>query len=57
MSTAELSNQPGDKLQAVLNHDFADPDDDLGADYWEAIAGWFAALSERDKAKAWKKAK
>jgi len=45
-----LSDRSDNKLQAVLNHDWPDLDDDLGADYRRACAAWFAGLSERDKA-------
>jgi hypothetical protein len=45
--TANLSDNPRDKLQAALNHDR--PDNDLGADYREACAAWFAGLSERER--------
>jgi len=44
-----LSDEPRDKLQAVLNHDWPDPDDDLGADCRQAVAAWFAGLSECDQ--------
>jgi len=46
----DTSDAAGDKLQAVLNHDWPDPDDDFGADYRQACAAWFAGLPERDKA-------
>jgi len=45
--TTNLSDNPRDKLQAALNHDR--PDNDLGADYREACAAWFAGLSERER--------
>ncbi len=48
--TTNLSDNPRDKLKAALNHDR--PDNDLGADYREACAAWFAGLSERERA-AW----
>ena len=44
-----LSDDPRDKLQAVLNHDRPDPDDDLGAVYRETCAAWFARLSEGER--------
>jgi len=46
--TQQWSDRADNKLQAVLNHDRPDPD--LGADYRQACAAWFAGLSERDKA-------
>ncbi len=48
--TPQLSDDPRDKFQAVLNHSWPDDDDDLGADYRAACAAWFASLSEHDKA-------
>jgi len=48
--TETPQDRPDNKLQAVLNHNWPDPDDDLGADYRQAIVAWFASLSERDKA-------
>ena len=45
----DLSDVAADKLQAVLNHDTADPDDDLGAEYRQACATWFAALKGADR--------
>ena len=47
--TPQLSDDPRDKLQALLNHDWPDPDDDLEAAYRQAIAGWFAGLSGHDR--------
>ena len=48
--TLQWSDRSDNKLQAVLNRDWPDPDDDLGADYHQTIAAWFASLSEHDKA-------
>ena len=45
----ELSDDPRDKLQAVLNHDRPDPDDDLGFVYREACGAWFSRLTEGEK--------
>jgi hypothetical protein len=36
---------PADKLQAVLNYAAPDPDDELGAEYRDASAAWFARLT------------
>jgi hypothetical protein len=47
--TPQLSDDPRDKLQAVLSHNWPGPDDDLGADYRHACAEWFARLSGHDK--------
>jgi len=47
--TPQLSDDPRDKLQAVLSHNWPGPDDDLGADYRRACAEWFARLSGHDK--------
>jgi len=47
--TLQLSDRSDNKLQAILNHDWPDPDEDFGADYRQACAEWFAGLSERDK--------
>ncbi len=44
----ELSDDPRDKLQAALNHDRPDPDNRLGAHYRQAVAVWFAGLSDRE---------
>ena len=43
--TLELSGDPRDKLQALLNHSRPDPDDDLGLAYRDACGEWFAALA------------
>lgn len=45
----ELSDDRRDKLQAAVNHDRPDPDDRLGADYRQAVAVWFAGLTERER--------
>jgi len=42
----DLSDDPRDKLQAVLNHGRPGPDDDLGPVYREACGAWFARLTE-----------
>ena len=49
MNSPFLSDAASDKLQAVLNHEGRDPDDDLGADYRQAVAAWFASLSGYNK--------
>jgi len=43
--TTQLSDDPADKLQAVLHHDLPDPDDELGIEYRDACGSWFAQLS------------
>ena len=48
-ATPKLSDRSDNKLQAVLNHDWPDPADDLGADYRQSCAEWFRGLSESDK--------
>ena len=50
--TTNLSDNPRDKLQAVLNHDRPDPDDDRGAEYRDSCAAWFATLSGADRSVA-----
>ena len=48
-----LSDDPRDKLQAMLSHNGPGPDnDDLGAGYRHACAEWFASLSGHDKSMA-----
>jgi hypothetical protein len=47
-----LSNDPAEKLKAVLNHAFAAPDNDPGASYRAACAAWFAALTPRERTAA-----
>ena len=44
--TPEPSDDPADKLQACLSHDWVDPDDDLGAVYRQACSASFAGLPE-----------
>jgi hypothetical protein len=44
----QLSDDPRDKLRAVLNHNLPDPDDDLGTDYRDACGAWFATLTPAD---------
>ena len=46
---SEMSDDPRDKLRAVLNHDRPDPDDDLGVAYRDACGQWFAALAGADR--------
>ena len=46
------SNEPRDKLHAVLGHGAPDADEDLGADYRRAVAGWFVALSPLERVSA-----
>jgi hypothetical protein len=41
-----------DKLQAALHRDPRLPNSDLGQDYRDACAAWFAGLSEQDKSVA-----
>ena len=41
-----------DKLQAALHCDRRSPDSDLGQDYQDACAAWFAGLGEQDKSVA-----
>ena len=38
-----------DKLQAALHCDLRRPNSDLGREYLDACAAWFAGLSDRDK--------
>ena len=45
----DLSDAAADKLQAALNHAAANPADDLGAEYRDACAAWFARLSEGER--------
>jgi hypothetical protein len=45
----KLSDDPRDKLQAVLNHAAADPDDGLGVEYRDACAVWFSRLTEGER--------
>jgi hypothetical protein len=40
MNSPFLSDAASDKLHAVLNHEARDLDDDLGADYRQAVAAW-----------------
>ena len=50
----DTSEDPADKLQAALNHDWADPRDELGVAYRNACKVWFASLSERERSIALK---
>ena len=45
----DLSDDPRDKLQAALNHAAPDPDDELGAEYRDACAQWFAGLTQGER--------
>jgi hypothetical protein len=49
---AELSDDVGDKLHAVLNHQSDDRGGGFKKNYLQAAAAWFAGLSDRDKAVA-----
>ena len=51
-TTVQSSDDPCDKLQAALNHDRPDANDDLGTDYRQAVAAWFAALSPLERVSA-----
>jgi len=44
--TSKLSDDPRYKLQAVLNHDQPDPDDDLARAYRAECRAWFERLTE-----------
>jgi hypothetical protein len=46
----ELSNDPAHKLQAALNHDFADTDKPVPVEYLAACRRWFDTMAEREKA-------
>jgi len=48
--TLGLSDRSDNKLQAVLNHNWGNSDDYLGADYRLACVEWFAGLSAHDRA-------
>ena len=48
----DLSHRPSDKLQAVLSHYRRDLDDDLGADYRQAVVAGFVALSPLERVSA-----
>jgi hypothetical protein len=50
MVDQSLSDGPHDKLQAVLNHDWSDPDANFPVEYLQACAKWFAGLSDLDRA-------
>jgi hypothetical protein len=47
----ELSNAPYDKLYAAACHGLGDTDD-LGADYLEACARWYADLTPQERTRA-----
>jgi hypothetical protein len=44
-----ISDQPADKLQAAINHNWDDPDRVFAASYIEACARWFDRLSRRQR--------
>ena len=44
--TAEMSEDPRDKLRAALNHAYPGTDDDLGRPYRAACQHWFDQLTE-----------
>lgn len=48
----ELSTDPAQKLQAVLNHDRTDADRDFPAGYLAACWRWFHDLSASDQVEA-----
>jgi hypothetical protein len=48
---SELSNAPSDKLQAALDHDRPDPDDDFGVAYQTACQHWFDRLTEGERSR------
>jgi len=45
----DRSTEAVDKLQAVLNHDFAAADQDLPPGYVGACSAWYAGLSDAGK--------
>jgi hypothetical protein len=47
--TPKLSDDPSDKLHAVLNHAYPDANDDLGKAYRTACEQWFAQLTESER--------
>jgi len=47
--TAEMSDDPRDKLRAALNHAYPGTDDDLGRPYRAACQHWFVQLSEDER--------
>jgi hypothetical protein len=47
--TAQLWNDPRDKLRAAINHAYPQVDDDLGRAYATACERWFAQLSEDER--------
>jgi hypothetical protein len=47
--TAEMSDDPRDKLRAALNHAYPGTDDDLGRPYRAACQHWFDQLSEDER--------
>ena len=51
-SAIPLSNNPVDKLQAILNHDWTDADQSFPPDYISACKRWFAALSTTERVTA-----
>ena len=49
--TAKLSDDPRDKLRAVLNHAYPDADNDLGRAYRIACEYWFDQLAEGERSR------
>jgi hypothetical protein len=47
--TAEMSDDPRDKLRAALNHAYPGTDDDLGRPYRAACQHWFDQLTEDER--------
>ena len=47
--TTQLSDDPADKLHAVLNHAYPDADNDLGLTYRTACQHWFDRLTEGER--------
>jgi hypothetical protein len=47
--TAEMSDDPRDKLRAALNHAYPGTDDDLGRPYRAACKHWFDQLTEDER--------
>ena len=47
--TANLSDDPRDKLRAAINRAYPQVDDDLGRAYGAACEQWFAQLSEDER--------
>jgi hypothetical protein len=47
--TAQLSNDPRDKLRAAIHRAYPQVDDDLARAYGTACEQWFAQLSEDER--------